>query len=95
MSRKIYNVVKPREGQNGKTHWDRHGVLIADGEKISLHIDSIPTGEWNGWFNVYPREEPDAQQVSHGGNGQYHRNNGSGGNGQMPPSNGFDDDIPF
>ena len=72
MSRRIFNVVRPREytTANGdtRTTWDRHGVMIVDGAKVSLHLDSIPTGEWDGWFNVFERQE-DA-----GGSGGGHTN---------------------
>jgi len=57
MSRRIFNIVRPREYTAGtgevKTAWDRHGVLIVDDKKLSIHLDSIPTGDWNGWFNVF------------------------------------------
>ncbi len=60
-TRKVYNIVKPREyvtasGEN-KTSWSRHGILIIDGDKVSLRIDSIPTGDWNGWLNGFEKEE--------------------------------------
>ena len=96
MDKKIFNVVKPREG-DGKTYWDKHGVLIVKDGRISLHLASIPTGEWDGWLHVYPREEQDPQGQKRG-NGQARRFNG-GGNGQGQPqqqaSPDFDDDIPF
>ena len=88
MDRKIYNVVRPREDKEGKTFWDRHGVLIVKDGRLSLHLASIPTGEWDGWFHVYPREE--AQQGNGRGNGRDRA--------ASAPSQGhadFDDDIPF
>ena len=89
MDRKIYNVVRPREDKEGKTFWDRHGVLIVKDGRLSLHLASIPTGEWDGWFHVYPREE--AQQQGNGrGNGRDRA--------ASAPAQGhanFDDDIPF
>jgi len=96
MDKKIFNVVRPREG-DGKTYWDRHGVLIVKEGRISLHLSSIPTGEWDGWFHVYLREDPE-QQSQNRGNGQGRRSNGGGnGHGQQQhqaPAD-FDDDIPF
>ena len=99
MSKRIYNVVRPREGRDGQTYWDRHGALIVDGDKISLHLDSIPAGDWNGWFNVFPREERNAQGDSQG----YRQAKGRGQGGffpqgqrpHSPPPADFDDDIPF
>ena len=92
MDKKVFNVVRPRES-DGKTYWDRHGVLVVKGERISLHLSSIPTGEWDGWFHVYLREDPDQQGQSRG-NSQARRSNG-GGNAQQSPQSEFDDDIPF
>lgn len=105
MSKRIFNIVRPREytaseGQV-KTAWDRHGVLIVDGKKLSIHLDSIPTGEWNGWFNVYERQDDQP------GQGDQWRNNGQGhqqnpgyhqqaARAQHPaPPQDFDDDVPF
>jgi hypothetical protein len=103
MSKRIFNIVRPREynanGGEVKTAWDRHGVLVVDGKKLSIHLDSIPTGEWNGWFNVFEREDDQQGQAN---NGQGHQqNNGyqqqaANPQHQPPPqSGGFDDDIPF
>jgi len=83
--RKIYNIVKPREYMTAdgeqKTSWSRHGILIIDGDKVSLRIDSVPAGEWNGWLNCFEKEE--VQQTS---NKSYQF--------QQPASVEFDD-IPF
>ena len=57
MAKQILNVMRAREGQDGKTHWDRVGILIQDGEKCSIHLDVIPVGEWNGWLQAFRREE--------------------------------------
>ena len=96
MERKLFNIVRPREGKDGKTFWDRHGILIVKDGKISVHISSIPTGEWDGWFQVFPREEQEQQAGQPRGNGQGHRPNGGNGKAfQTPPAQDFDDDIPF
>ncbi len=100
MSKRIFNIVRPREFIAGdgeaKTAWDRHGVLVVDGKKLSIHLDSIPTGEWNGWFNVFERED---DQQSQGGNGQGYQQQTARTQHSPPPpppqSQGFDDDIPF
>ena len=99
MSKRIFNIVRPREYTAGdgqvKTAWDRHGVLIVDGKKLSIHLDSIPAGEWNGWLNVFERQD---DQPGQGNNGQgYPQNPGYR---QQPPQTfqspqTFDDDIPF
>ena len=89
MERQIYNVVRPREGDDGKTYWDKHGVLIIREGKISLHVASVPTGEWDGWFHVYPREEKEpAQGSSRPSHLRVAARNPA-------PVADFDDDIPF
>jgi hypothetical protein len=99
MSKRIFNIVRPREYTAGdgqiKTFWERHGLLVVDGKKMSIHLDSIPVGEWNGWFNVFEREEESPGQSGGGqrqapGRGQYQPTEPY----QAPPHD-FDDDIPF
>lgn len=85
MERQVYNVVRPREGENGKTYWDQHGVMVIREGRISLHLASIPTGEWDGWFHVYAREERK-------GNGKSQTQQPEG---QDRPPVHLDDDIPF
>lgn len=85
--RQIFNVVRGRDidGRQGrKTVWDRVGVLVIDGEKISLRLDAIPAGGWDGWLKAFPRDDERRQ-----GNG-----------GQPAPRGGgvfddLDDDVPF
>lgn len=91
MSKRIYNIVRPREGKDGKTFWDRHGAMIMDGDKISIHLDSLPVGEWNGWFNAYPREDADAPPRRATNADDYRRASGRA----APAQPDFDDDIPF
>ncbi len=56
MSKRVYNLVRPREDKTGKTRWDRHGVLIIDTdldtgeENITVRLDSIPAHGWDGWL---------------------------------------------
>ena len=97
MSKRIFNIVRPKEypASDGqiKTFWERHGVFVVDGKKMSIHLDSMPVGEWNGWFNVFERTD-DAPGQGGGGQAQ------GGGQYQPPqqvqqPPHDFDDDIPF
>lgn len=94
MSKRIFNVVRPREGQDGKTYWDRHGVLVVDGDKISLKLESLPLAEdWNGWFNVFEKDDQHQQQGQ-----QQARGNGNGaGYGRRPPAPAqrMEEDVPF
>lgn len=94
MSKRVYNIVRPREYQSGgetKTAWDQHGVLLVDGDKISIRLQSLPLGEWNGWFNVYPREDAEAQPKRAASADDYRRATGRA----PAPQADFDDDIPF
>ena len=67
MQRVVMNVVRGRDivGATGKkTVWDRVGVLIIDGDKYAIRLDSIPAGAWDGWLRAFPRdEEPVARAV--------------------------------
>ena len=65
----IFNVVHGREGQNGKTFWQRCGIMIHDPEKerYSIRLDTIPVGEFNGWLSCFPKEHDDTRQ-GRGGN---------------------------
>jgi len=99
MSKRIFNVVRPREGQDGKTYWDRHGVLVVDGDKISLKLESLPLADdWNGWFNVF--EKDDQHQGQQQGQQQARGNGNGAGQGRRPPPTHapaarYDDDVPF
>lgn len=62
-SKTVFNVAHGRPIPNSsKSAWNKVGVLIVDSEKerISLHLDSIPAGEWNGWLSVFPKEDDKA-----------------------------------
>lgn len=53
---KKFDIVSGSES-NGKTRWRNHGLLIIkDDGKIRIKLDSIPTGDWDGWFGVYEQE---------------------------------------
>lgn len=85
--KQVLNIVRARdiEGSQGKrTAWDRVGVLLIDGERISLRLDAIPAGAWDGWLRAFPRDD-ERRQVN---------------GGQPSPRGGgafadLDDDIPF
>jgi hypothetical protein len=82
MAKQILNVMRAREGQDGKTYWDRVGILIQDSEKCSIHLDVMPVGEWNGWLQAFRREEE--------GQGQ-----GQGQGQSQAPAHDLDDDVSF
>ena len=55
---KIYDVVwKKGEDKEGKAFWQRVGVLLDRDEKMSVKIDMVPAGEWDGWLVVSERKE--------------------------------------
>jgi hypothetical protein len=83
MAKQILNVMRAREGQDGKTYWDRVGVLVQDGDKCSIHLDVMPVGEWNGWLQAFRREEEGQGQ----GQGQ--------GQSQAPARDFDDEDVAF
>lgn len=63
MPKQIYNVVHPREGSDGKTYWEKMGVMVIEQDdtsadpKINIRLDSIPVGKWDGWLKAFPRDE--------------------------------------
>ena len=60
MSKQVYNVVRRRESQKEeRVFWDKHGIMIIDGDKIRLRLNSFPVGEWDGGFSIYPRDYQD------------------------------------
>ena len=60
-TRRFLNVVHGKKNpKTDKVHWHIVGTLmITDSDKMSLHLDSLPVGDptWNGWLNIYPRDE--------------------------------------
>ena len=59
----IYNVAHGRPLPNSeKSVWNKVGVLIIDPDKerMSLHLDCIPAGDWNGWLSIFPPREEDS-----------------------------------
>ncbi len=70
-----------------KKRYQTAGALFKDEEgKLSVKMECIPLGEWNGWLGVYDLE--DTRQPA--GQGQAQVNVGA----PAAPSS-FDDDIPF
>lgn len=39
--------------------WQTVGTLFSTphGSRMSIKLDSVPVGDWNGWLSVYKREE--------------------------------------
>jgi hypothetical protein len=56
---KIYDLLwKRSEDKKGKARWEKVGVLMTkDDGKMSVKIDLIPVGNWDGWLVVSERRE--------------------------------------
>lgn len=54
--------------------WVQIGTLFSTphGSHMSIKLDTVPVGEWNGWLSVFPREgsedvKPKIDQATDGG----------------------------
>ncbi|MEW6417224.1 MAG: hypothetical protein AB1480_03785 [Nitrospirota bacterium] len=54
---KIYDLLWKRSENKGKVRWERVGILIDKDGKLSVKIDLIPVGTWDGWLVVSERKE--------------------------------------
>ncbi len=45
--------------------WITVGTLFSSphGSNMTIKMDSMPVGEWNGWLAVYKREETNEEQT--------------------------------
>ena len=85
----VFNVAHGRPIPNSsKSAWNKVGVLIVDPEKerISLHLDTIPAGDWNGWLSIFPPKEDEKGPPSRTMAAQQSTN---------PSLDDFDDSVPF
>lgn len=46
-----------KDGKSDKVHWLKCGAVFEKDGRFSLKLDCIPTGEWNGWFSLFPPKE--------------------------------------
>lgn len=96
------------QDRNGQTkgRWQRIGTVFRhDDGGTSIKLDCVPLGlpEWDGWVNVFKREDPQGAQgggahpLSGGfGGAGYHQTRSQGRSSAPPPlSPDLDDDIPF
>lgn len=55
--------VREYEGEDGKMHgvWVTVGTLFSSphGSHMSVKLDTVPVGEFNGWLSVFKRDEFD------------------------------------
>lgn len=59
---KIYDIVQVEsiEGRDKPVYRNPGIMLVKDDGKISMKLNSIPAGSWNGWFSLFlkkPKEE--------------------------------------
>ena len=51
---------KSEEKKDSKTRWENVGVLIEKDGKLSIKLNVIPVGDWDGWLTVKERQEKPA-----------------------------------
>lgn len=55
---KFYNLVYAEDIGKDKPKYHKVGILmVKDDGKMSVKIDAVPTGNWNGWLNVYSQDK--------------------------------------
>jgi hypothetical protein len=57
---KIYDLLWKRTDGNekaGKVFWQKVGILMDKDGKLSVKIDLLPAGNWDGWLTVSERKE--------------------------------------
>ncbi len=59
---KIYDLLWKREEKSedkkdGKTRWENVGVIIEKDGKLSVKLNVVPVGNWDGWLNAVERKE--------------------------------------
>jgi hypothetical protein len=68
---KIFNVVHGRKDakDDSKTFWSKCGILLKkDDGKISLKLESLPVGEWDGWLSVFEQDKKEDKPAPSTGN---------------------------
>jgi hypothetical protein len=56
---KIYDLLwKRNDGEkSGKVFWEKVGILMDKDGKLSVKMNLIPAGNWDGWLVVSERKE--------------------------------------
>ena len=78
MAKQTLQLKHTRE-ENGKKYYTTVGIVLLDqnqdgSPKVSVKMNSVPVGDWNGWLNAYPPSEG-----GHQGGGGFQRQGGGGG----------------
>jgi hypothetical protein len=67
----VKDVVHSRKGKDDKTQYQNVGMLlIKDDGKMSIKLNAVPVGEWDGWLQVYDKKAKSANS-SGSGSGSY------------------------
>ncbi len=55
---KVYDLLWKRneDEKTGKVRWEKVGILTDKEGKLSIKIDLIPAGSWDGWLVVSERK---------------------------------------
>jgi len=63
---KVYDLLyRKAENNEGKTQWEKVGVLLEkENGKMSVKIDFLPIGQWDGWLVVAERRASEKKQDS-------------------------------
>jgi len=57
---KIHDLLWKKSETKGKAQWERVGVLLEkDQGKMSVKMDLLPAGNWDGWLVVSERKAKD------------------------------------
>lgn len=60
---KIYDLIRKKsEDPEGKARWEKLGVMIDKDGKLSVKLDLLPVGEWDGWLVVSERRERETEE---------------------------------
>ena len=57
---KIHDLLWKKSETNGKAQWEKVGMLMEkDQGKMSVKLDVLPAGNWDGWLVVAERKSKD------------------------------------
>lgn len=70
-----------------KARWTKCGVILKTDKGLSMKLDAVPVGDWNGWFSLFPPKEYKKEPQGKPGRDEQAV--------QKQVTAEFDDDIPF
>lgn len=64
MARVRYEICARKEGKDGKTFWNKIGVVFQTDKGFSMKLESVPVG-WDGWATLFePKDKGTRAPVS-------------------------------